>query len=667
MSEQDRFETLLEALRGDIPVPDHEVRRDVIAIAVKKFPDQPQETPDPLRQKDYLQVKRPSPLSERIAKMKTGLKTALFGGTAIATTAAATFVVVLFQGSPAELESTLSIAEVAPKSALNAQGGIQAPVIAPAPELELAARAEYVADAAIMDLATDHAAESMIAGNSMSVSKMAMAPAVAVQSPGQLSLSHPVEDFDIVENVDESRFDGEEIEAVKLVSEEPVSTFSVDVDTASYAYMRRMIDQGVTPSPESVRIEEMLNYFPYSYTGPEVDSADPFATHIAVFESPWNANNELVRIGIQGMQPEIENRPALDLVFLIDTSGSMNSADKLGLLKKSLIMMLPELRPQDRIGIVTYAGSAGVVLEMTPATEEDEIVAALAALNADGSTAGAAGLEAAYGLLTKNREDGRIGRVLLATDGDFNVGMSSTEDMKSYIEKQREDGAYLSVLGYGTGNYNDALMQTLAQNGNGTAAYIDSLSEARKVLVDQLSGALFPIANDVKIQVEWNPEAVREYRLIGYETRILRREDFNNDKVDAGEIGAGHQVTALYEVALAGSEGGLISPSRYGDSTVNTDPDAPELGYVNIRYKHPGDRESVLLGTPILRDAGVDEDALWAASIAGFGQLMKDDRYLGDWGYADAAALAKSALGDDSFGYRHEALQLMNLVEVLDR
>ena len=476
------------------------------------------------------------------------------------------------------------------------------------------------------------------------------------------------------------RFVGNTIIPVRRTADEPVSTFSIDVDTASWAFLRRVVNEGDIPSPDMVRIEEMINYFTYGYSAPEPTDIDPFATHVAVFDAPWNSGKQLVRIGIQGKKPQIENRPPLDLVFLIDTSGSMDGPDRLGLLKQSLLLMLPELGREDRIGIVVYAGSAGVVLEMTPATSRDEIGRSLEHLTAGGSTAGAEGLQAAYDLVRRSGEQGRIGRVLLATDGDFNVGLSTDEELKSFIEDRRDEGVYFSVLGFGRGNYNDALMQVLAQNGNGQAAYIDTLSEARKVLVDQLSGALYPIADDVKIQVEFNPDKVQEYRLIGYETRMLAREDFNNDKVDAGEIGAGHQVTALYEITPVGSGSARISPLRYGKSEkseldnqgseehVLQEYDSGELGYVSLRYKHPGESESILIGTPVLDDGNdvADMDAQFAAAIAGFGQLLKDDKYLGSWSFADAADLAGTARGEDPFGYRVEAVRLIRLMDALD-
>lgn len=662
MSDQDSLDTFMETLRSSAPGPDPDARERAISMAVRNFSERHQELPDALRQNEYRQGERVSSLMEGLTKMKNRLKAVLVGSTAIATTMVGVFAVFTLQTDNQDTSFT-GVTDIVENDLVVERPAIMEDFADSSATMELREAVNITNPAPMQKLVTT--GRKMPVGDAAS-GALASSPLMAQSEMIEMPIA-PYDDQSFILEEDRSRFEGEEIEAVKLVSEEPVSTFSIDVDTASYAHTRRMIESGVIPSPDSIRIEEMLNYFPYSYAAPAPDADHPFATDVSVFEAPWNTQNQLVRIGIQGVMPEIEARPALDLVFLIDTSGSMNAPDKLGLLKKSLIMMLSELREEDRIGIVTYAGSAGVVLEMTPASEVEEIMAALASLNAGGSTAGAAGLEAAYGLLAQHRGEDRIGRVLLATDGDFNVGMSSNEEMKSFIEDQRDDGSYLSVLGFGTGNYNDGLMQTLAQNGNGTAAYIDNLSEARKVLVDQLSGALFPIANDVKIQVEWNPKAVSEYRLIGYETRALRREDFNNDKVDAGEIGAGHQVTALYEITQVGSEGGMISPSRYQTVEEEADQSSDELGYVNIRYKHPGEAKSVLLGTPIIEGGEVDADARFAASIAGFGQLMKDDRYLGDWSYADAAELAGTALGNDRFGYRHEAVKLMQLMEVLPR
>lgn len=451
--------------------------------------------------------------------------------------------------------------------------------------------------------------------------------------------------------------------ALKLTSEEPVSTFSIDVDTASYAVVRSSLMAGFLPPEEAVRIEEMVNYFPYDYAAPEGEA--PFEPTVSVTDTPWNPDTQLVHIAIQGEMPEVTQRPPLNLVFLIDTSGSMQAANKLALLKQSLALMLPQLSEADSVAVVTYAGSAGQALAPTPATERETILAALERLQAGGSTAGQAGLQQAYALADEMRGEGEVSGVILATDGDFNVGLSDPEALKDYIADKRESGTYLSVMGFGRGNLDDATMQALAQNGNGQAAYIDTLSEAQKVMVDQVSGALYPIANDVKIQVEFNPAAVVEYRLIGYETRALRREDFNNDQVDAGDIGAGHQVTALYEITPMGSPAQMSDPLRYGPGDVAGD--AGELGYFKLRYKAPGENESRLIEQPIVERGETGAEARFAAAIAGFGQLLRGEAYLGDWSYADAIALANGARGADPFGYRAEAVQLMRLAESLSR
>ncbi|KIC45707.1 von Willebrand factor A [Ruegeria sp. ANG-S4] len=452
--------------------------------------------------------------------------------------------------------------------------------------------------------------------------------------------------------------------ALKVTADDPVSTFSIDVDTASYAVIRSSLMRGYLPPKDAVRVEEMVNYFPYSYPVPEGDA--PFLPTITVAPTPWNSGTQLVHIGLQGVMPEIQERPPLNLVFLIDTSGSMQNPDKLPLLKQSFRLMLGELRPQDQVSIVTYAGSAGQVLEPTPASDRSTILAALDKLEAGGSTAGQAGLQQAYAVANSMMQEGDVSRVILATDGDFNVGLSDPDALKDYIARQRDTGTYLSVLGFGRGNLDDATMQALAQNGNGQAAYIDTLGEARKVLVDQLTGALFPIADDVKIQVEFNPAQIAEYRLIGYETRALRREDFNNDTVDAGEIGAGHSVTAIYEVTPVGSDAIQNSPLRYTTTTQADGSD--EIGFFKLRYKAPGDADSQLIKQPMQSGQGeVTDDIRFSFAIAGFGQLLRDGSYLGDWTYDDAIALANMSKGDDAFGYRAEAVTLMRLAQTLSR
>ncbi len=485
--------------------------------------------------------------------------------------------------------------------------------------------------------------------------------------------SRPLPDVAVPRQPNTEAFANEPASPVKVGAEEPVSTFSIDVDTASYSVVRSSLMNGYLPAAESVRIEEMVNYFPYAYPPPGERGA-PFRPTVTVAQTPWNADTLLMHIGLQGRQPATDDRPPLNLVFLIDTSGSMAQPNKLPLLVQSFRLMVGQLDPADEVAIVTYAGSAGRVLEPTSSTERGTILAALDRLHAAGSTAGAAGIQVAYGTAAGMVADGEVTRVILATDGDFNVGISDPEQLEGFIVRQRKNGIYLSVLGFGRGNLDDATMQALAQNGNGQAAYIDTLSEARKVLVDQLVGTLFPIADDVKIQVEFNPAAVAEYRLIGYETRALRREDFNNDRVDAGEIGAGHAVTAIYEVTPVGSPAVLHDALRYADRTAEPPvagarlESARELAFLRLRYKEPGEDASELIELPITRGMGpASSDQRFAAAVAGFGQLLRGSVYTGGWTWADAIALAEANTGDDPFGYRREAVTLMRLAESLPR
>ena len=474
--------------------------------------------------------------------------------------------------------------------------------------------------------------------------------------------SYAVESFDPsgTEN-----FANEDPNPLKIAAEEPVSTFSIDVDTASYAVIRSSLLGGFLPPADAVRIEEMINYFPYAYPAPRAGEA-PFRPTVTLAPTPWNPDTQLMQIGLQGRLPAIEARPPLNLVFLLDTSGSMDEPNKLPLLVQSLRLLLGQLRPDDDVAIAAYAGSAGQVLGPTPASDRRSILHALDRLASGGSTAGAEGLRLAYRIAEEMAAGGEVTRVILATDGDFNVGIADPEALEDFIARKRENGTYLSVLGFGRGNLDDATMQALAQNGNGQAAYIDTLHEARKVLVDQLTGALFPIANDVKIQVEFNPAAVAEYRLIGYETRALRREDFDNDKVDAGEIGAGHSVTAIYEITPVGSPAVQNNPLRYAAGADHPEGAAGELAYLRLRYKEPGKNISQLIELAIAPGMGAaDADTSFAAAIAGFGQLLRGSVYLGDWSYSDAAALAQANTGLDRFGYRHEAVQLMRLAESL--
>ncbi|MCX7889854.1 MAG: VWA domain-containing protein [Rhodobacteraceae bacterium] len=499
------------------------------------------------------------------------------------------------------------------------------------------------------------------------------APAPAADAPGigeRLREALPA-DRSWQAAADTEAFPQAERNPVRIVAEEPVSTFSIDVDTASYAVIRSSLMAGQLPPPDAVRIEEMINYFPYSYPAP-TDGDGPFRPTVTVVRTPWNEGTRLVHIGIQGRMPAIADRPPLNLVFLIDTSGSMDEPDRLPLLVQSFRLMLGQLRPEDQVAIVTYAGSAGLVLEPTPASDRARIEAALDNLHAGGSTAGQEGLQQAYAVAETMKSEGEVTRVILATDGDFNVGIADPEELKDYIAARRDTGIYLSVLGFGRGNLDDATIQALAQNGNGTAAYIDTLGEAQKVMVDQLTGALFPIADDVKIQMEFNPAVVAEYRLIGFETRALRREDFNNDRVDAGEIGAGVTMTAIYEVTPVGSPAVLSDALRYRtDEPVPADAEAAranELGFLKLRYKDPGSKRSRLveLAVPSEPQAAGD-DVRFAVAVAGFGQLLTGAEYLGDWSWDDAIALASGARGEDPFGYRAEAVQLMRLAKSLSR
>jgi Ca-activated chloride channel family protein len=455
-----------------------------------------------------------------------------------------------------------------------------------------------------------------------------------------------------------------EINPIRSVAQEPVSTFSVDVDTASYAFVRRALKGGALPAQDSVRVEELVNYFDYAWPTPD-SRAVPFEPTIVVGDSPWGEGKKLVHVAIKGYEMPRDVAPDVNLVLLLDVSGSMNSPDKLPLAVQSMEMLLGSLKPTDTIGIVVYAGAAGMVLEPTPVSEREKIVAALRSLSPGGSTAGAAGIQLAYELAEKHFRKGGVNRILLATDGDFNVGVSSTEQLQGLVERKRESGVMLSVLGFGRGNYRDELSQALAQNGNGVAAYIDSPSEARKVLVEESSGTLFTIAKDVKIQVEFNPATVAEYRLVGYETRALKREDFNNDAVDAGDVGSGHTVTAIYEITPVGSAAS-VDPLRYD----TTGPRRPatgkrdEYGFLKIRYKLPGERRSKLIERPIPVESvrvpePVRREVRFSTAVAGFGQILRGGTYTGDLGFEDVIREAQAAEGPDEFGHRAEFIELV--------
>ncbi len=467
---------------------------------------------------------------------------------------------------------------------------------------------------------------------------------------------------------DRERFASADPNPVKSVATDPVSTFSADVDTASYSYVRRALLGGSLPGVDAVRVEELVNYFPYDWKGPET-AEKPFNATVTVLPTPWNKDTELLHIGIKGFETAATAQPAANLVFLIDVSGSMDAPDKLPLLKGAFRLMVGKLKDTDTVSIVTYAGNAGVVLEPTAVKERQKILDAIDTLQPGGSTAGAEGIEAAYRLAEKAFKTDGVNRVMLATDGDFNVGPASDEDLKRIIEARRKSGIFLSVLGFGRGNYNDGMMQTLAQNGNGTAAYIDTLAEAQKTLVEEAGASLFPIAKDVKFQIEFNPERIAEYRLIGYETRVLNREDFNDDKVDAGDIGSGHRVTAIYEVTPKGSPAVLNDPLRYGKENAAAAPAAEsgELAFLKMRWKAPTSDRSELVTLPVT-DANVvadvsaaSADVRFSVAVAAFGQKLKGVGALQDYAYGSILGLAEAAKGNDPFGYRAEFLKLVQL------
>lgn len=470
-------------------------------------------------------------------------------------------------------------------------------------------------------------------------------------------------------------FEDVELNPVIKTSESPVSTFSADVDTAYYSYVRRSINNGYLPEKSAVRLEEMLNYFDYDYPLPK-SAEQPFTASILVHNSPWAKGRKLIHIGIQGYQIAADAQPDSNIVFLLDVSGSMDAPDKLPLVKQSMELLLSQLKPTDTVAIAVYAGAAGTVLPPTEVKDKGKILEAMKKLQAGGSTAGAAGIQLAYELAEQNFKPKAVNRIILATDGDFNVGITDREQLKGFVERKREQGIYLSILGFGQGNYRDHMMQTLAQNGNGIAAYIDTLGEAQKVLVHEATSSLFPIATDLKLQVEFNPKTVSEYRLLGYETRALKREDFNNDKVDAGDIGSGHSVTAIYEIALTGSEGELIDDLRYADKSTQDKSTkgevANELAFLKIRYKLPGETTSRLMEFPIDKGANdsrkasieLQREAAYAAAVAGFAQILQGGKYLQDWGHKDALELAQENKGSDEYGYRTEFVQLIRKAKI---
>jgi Ca-activated chloride channel family protein len=471
------------------------------------------------------------------------------------------------------------------------------------------------------------------------------------------------------------------------VAEHPLSTFSVEVDTASYANVRRFIRNGQLPPPDAVRVEELINYFPYHYAAPTGDTA--FATTMEVAEAPWAPTHRLVRIGLKGREVTTATRPAANLVFLLDVSGSMNEPNKLPLVKEAMRLLISKLRPDDRVAIVVYAGASGLALPSTPVAKAREIIAALEALTPGGATNGAMGLRLAYDIAKANVVPGGVNRVILCTDGDFNVGVTNEGELTRLVTAQAKSGVFLTVLGFGMGNYKDATLEQLADRGNGNYGYIDTRREAEKLLVEQVNGTLVTIAKDVKLQVEFNPARVASYRLIGYENRMLKKEDFNNDAVDAGEIGAGHTVTALYEVVLVGAEekagGPAVDPLKYRIAETEDrkakaggqlgaglrDPKSSELLTLKVRYKEPAGDVSRKLEFPLMdtgaRFAAASSDFKFAAAVAEFGMILRDSPHKGAGSLDDVIAWAEAGTESDAGGYRGEFTELVRQAGALMR
>ncbi|WP_371192726.1 von Willebrand factor type A domain-containing protein [Glaciecola sp. SC05] len=497
--------------------------------------------------------------------------------------------------------------------------------------------------------------------------RSALAPASSrlLRHPGDALMIHAP----FAENNTETYQDIEQ-SGVKLTRLAPVSTFSIDVDTGSYTNARRMLQRGIMPPSDAVRIEEFLNYFDYGYSAPK-ELHQPFSVNTAVSTAPWDAQKHIVRIGLKGYQPDSSKSAGSNLVFLLDVSGSMNQSDKLPLLKRSLSMLTSQLTENDKVSIVVYAGASGVVLSPTNGNDKLTIENALNALQAGGSTNGAAGIEQAYQIAQSTFIKGGVNRVILATDGDFNVGISDHNALIELITQKREKGIALTTLGFGQGNYNDYLMEQLANAGNGNYAYIDNINEARKVLVDELQSTMQMIAQDVKIQVEFNPEVVAEYRLIGYDNRALANEDFNNDKVDAGDIGAGHQVTALYEITLVESDGKFNDDLRYAKPATNAhSTNLNELAHVKLRFKQPHAKQSQLIEQIVYRDEITNfeqqsGDFKFAVAVASFAERIKQSKYTQNLDYQWIASTARQVKGDDVFGYRSEFIQLVNTADAL--
>jgi Ca-activated chloride channel family protein len=483
----------------------------------------------------------------------------------------------------------------------------------------------------------------------------------AVIAPSPAPPTGPADRLGLDQPTDTEQYAEIEANPVIAAAEQPVSTFSVDVDTGAYSNVRRFLTQGALPPTDAVRIEEFINYFDYDYPLP-ASLERPFSVNTELATAPWNKQRWLLQVGLKGYEVPFEQMPASNLVFLLDVSGSMMEPNKLPLVKTALKLVVEKMRPQDRIAIVVYAGAAGLVLPSTPASDKGTIIAALDALEAGGSTNGGQGIQLAYQVAREHYVDGGVNRVILATDGDFNVGLVDPQDLEDLVTRERKSGIALTTLGFGQGNYHDETAEHLANVGNGNHAYIDSEREARKVLVKELGANLLTIAKDVKIQIEFNPAVVAEYRLIGYENRMLAREDFNNDTVDAGEIGAGHTVTAIYELTPVGSEATRLPPLRYADNAAAKDK-ADEIAFLKLRFKQPDADKSELIEQTVARPAQVGQGSVqlqFAAAVAAFGEALRGGKYLDGYSYAKIAQLARRAEGKDPYGFQAEFVELVN-------
>lgn len=525
--------------------------------------------------------------------------------------------------------------------------------VTPVSKVEQAAEVYQVPTAKKPMMTKERAAHSFVmAGN------MAMSPPVMVMD----TMAMPREERD--------NFASFKDNPIKQVATDPVSTFSLDVDTGSYALVRQFIQQGRLPAADAVRTEELINYFNYDY--PKATGQHPFAVETELSSAPWQPEHYLLRIGIQAQDSHIQEMPPANLVFLVDVSGSMNEANKLPLVISSLQMLTQQLRPQDKVSLVVYAGRTEVVLE--PTNNKADILAALGRLQAGGSTAGASALELAYKMARKGYIKQGINRILLASDGDFNVGITSIAQIKDMVKRERESGVTLSTLGFGLGNFNDAMMEQIANVGNGNYSYIDSLTEARKVLIDELSSTFNTVAKDVKVQVEFNPDLVSEYRLIGYENRQLNREDFNNDKVDAGDVGAGKSVTAIYQITPK-SASASVDALRYQTTpeavVAKSKPVSSELAFLKIRYKKPNADKSILITQPIIAPKTVNafdkasENQRFATAVAGFGQLLRQSPQMGNFSYQQVLQMAQQAKTKDNTGVKSEFIQLVKNAQAL--